>query len=111
MSTADGVAFDKLCRLWHLAIPVAEYRFALTEGRAWRFDWAWPKHRIALEVEGGAFVRGRHVRGKGYIEDMHKYNTAQLLGWIVLRVTPDALASTRTFDLLQRAFSLDRSHV
>src|SRR6187399_1233711 len=33
----------------------AEYRFALS--RRWRFDYAWPAFRIAMEIEGGAHGR------------------------------------------------------
>lgn len=32
---------------------------------------------------------GGHTRGKAYIDNCHKYNTAHLLGWIVLRYTID----------------------
>jgi hypothetical protein len=30
-----------------------EYRFAREYGKQWRFDFAWPAVRIALEVDGG----------------------------------------------------------
>jgi hypothetical protein len=57
--------------------------------REWRFDVAAPVQRIAIEIEGGVWTRGRHTRGKGYIEDMEKYNRAVVLGWRLLRYTPD----------------------
>ncbi len=44
-----------------------------------------------MEVEGGAWTRGRHTRGKGFIGDMDKYNQAALLGYKLLRVTPKQL--------------------
>jgi very-short-patch-repair endonuclease len=53
--------------------------------RKWRLDFAWPELRIAAEVEGGVFSRGRHVRPAGFIDDCEKYNAAVLLGWSVLR--------------------------
>ncbi|MEQ3161647.1 hypothetical protein AAA214_00660 [Parabacteroides goldsteinii] len=46
---------------------VAEYRFH--PGRDWRFDFAIPSHRVAVEVEGGAFNGGRHIRPEGYLRD------------------------------------------
>lgn len=64
-----------------------EYRFA--PPRRWRFDFALVEHRIAIEVEGGAFTRGRHTRGVGFVKDMEKYNAAAVAGWWVLRYTPD----------------------
>ncbi len=46
---------------------VAEYRFH--PGRDWRFDFAIPSHRVAVEVEGGAFNGGCHIRPEGYLRD------------------------------------------
>jgi very-short-patch-repair endonuclease len=63
-----------------------EYRFDPT--RRWRFDFAWPPEDVALEVEGGVWIAGRHSRGAGMVNDMEKYNTAALQGWRILRVTP-----------------------
>lgn len=68
---------------------VKEYRFHPV--RKWRFDFAIPDHRIALEIEGGHWSGGRHVRGVGYRNDCEKYNEAVKLGWRVLRYTTDML--------------------
>lgn len=65
----------------------AEHRFHKV--RKWRFDFAAPAQHLAIEVEGGAFVRGRHTRGVGFLADMEKYNTAQIMGWSIFRCTPD----------------------
>ena len=46
---------------------VAEYRFH--SGRDWRFDFAIPSRRVAVEAEGGAFNGGRHIRPEGYLRD------------------------------------------
>lgn len=82
--------FRRVCLADGLHV-VSEYRFDPI--RHWRFDWALPSHKVALEVEGGAFSRGRHTRGAGFVKDMEKYNAATLAGWKVLRVTPDQLLS------------------
>ena len=83
--------FEALCRAHGLPEPVAEFRFS--PPRRWRFDWAWPQYCIALEIEGGIWSRGRHVRGKGFLDDMEKYNRAAIEGWCVLRATPAQLES------------------
>ena len=64
---------------------VREYKFHDT--RKWRFDFALTDWWIAIEVEGGIFSNGRHVRGRGYTQDLLKYNAAVTLGWLVLRYT------------------------
>lgn len=69
--------------------PVREYPFA--PPRRWRFDFAWPEARAAVEIEGGVWTCGRHTRGSGYGEDCAKYNAAVLNGWRVLRFTGDML--------------------
>lgn len=63
--------------------PVREYRFA--PDRKWRFDFAWPDEKLAVEVEGGVWSGGRHTRGAGFLKDAEKYNRAALMGWRVLR--------------------------
>lgn len=71
--------------------------------RKWRFDYAIPDHRIALEVEGGVWTRGRHTRPQGFLGDIDKYNQATLLGWRVFRTTPAQLLRTSTLELLRKA--------
>jgi hypothetical protein len=78
-----------LCKGRGLPAPVFEYRFA--PPRMFRFDVAWPEVKIAVEQEGGVWVGGRHVRGRGYLSDLEKYNLAVLLGWRVLRYSPDQM--------------------
>ncbi len=64
------VSFDTFCKAKRLPIPVAEYRFHPT--RKWRMDWAWPDQRVALEIDGGVWVRGAHGRGTGIVRDQEK---------------------------------------
>lgn len=72
--------------------------------RKWRFDYAWPNLKIAVEIHGGIHSGGRHTRGGGFVEDREKMNEAQLLGWIVLEVAPDHLKKMRT--MVERAMAL-----
>ena len=68
---------------------VVEYKFHPT--RKWKFDFANPELKIAVEQEGGVWIRGRHNRGTGFLNDIEKYNTAVLLGWKVLRYPPNLI--------------------
>lgn len=45
--------------------------------RKWRWDWAFPKLKLGIEIQG----QGRHQRYVGYREDCEKLNAAVLLGW------------------------------
>jgi very-short-patch-repair endonuclease len=78
--------------------PVQEYRFH--PERKWRFDYAWVEAKVAVEVEGGAYTGGRHTRGRGFINDMEKYNAAAAAGWCVLRFTPSQLHEASTYDMI-----------
>lgn len=95
--------FREACKRRGFHEPVAEYRFA--PPRRWRFDWAWPEAKVALESDGGTWLPGggRHNRGKGFLNDMEKGNRATALGWRVFHATPQTLCSSVTLDLLAGA--------
>lgn len=90
--------FLALVKRAKLPAPTPEYRFHAK--RKWRFDYAFVEQKVALEVEGGVFIRGRHSRGAGMVKDMEKYNNAASLGWRLLRVTPSQLHDLETIELL-----------
>lgn len=77
-----------------------EYRFHPL--RKWRFDYAIPSIRMAIEVEGGVWTGGRHTSSRGFLGDMEKYNEAALAGWCLIRTTPDRLLSVETLELIKR---------
>ena len=79
-----------IARKLGLPAPECEYRF--DPERRWRFDFAWPALKMAVEIEGGVWIRGRHVRPVGYLADLEKYNRAVVLGWRVLRYAPHQLS-------------------
>ena len=91
MTAADRAA--EFAAVWALLAPdapapIAEYRFHGT--RRWRFDWAWPLQRIAVEVDGGqfaAFGGGRHNTDA----DRTKHNHAAADRWCVLHFSPRQL--------------------
>lgn len=92
-------------RLWQRGeLPeegVLEVRFH--PSRRWRFDVAFKKAKLAVEIDGGGFIRGggRHSRGVGIEQDCEKYAEAMLLGWRVLRVTPRMVRDGRALSYIQ----------
>lgn len=82
---------------YRLPLPVREFVFSEQTTRKWRFDFAWPLFRIAVEIEGLTHVKthengkkqvGRHQSLAGYTEDCEKYNQATAEGWRVFHFTP-----------------------
>ena len=81
--------------------PESEFRFH--KPRRWRFDFAFPDQKVAIECEGGTFSGGRHVRGSGFQADCEKYNTAAIDGWLVLRFTGRMIKSGKALMQIEQA--------
>ncbi|WP_310560377.1 hypothetical protein [Flavobacterium sp.] len=64
-----------------------ETELQFSDGRRFRFDWAIPSLRIAIEYEGVFSKKSRHTTVNGFSEDCVKYNLAVCSGWRVLRYT------------------------
>lgn len=92
---------EKQLSIFKIPPPVREFRFA--PPRRWRFDFAWPDVKVALEVEGGIWGGGRHTRGAGFIADCDKYNAAALAGWRVFRITERHVKDWAAGELMQAA--------
>jgi len=70
--------------------PTFEREYVFHPTRKWRFDFAFPFQKIAVEVEGNAWSvkgGGRHMQDG----DLEKYNAAAKLGWRVFRFSPKML--------------------
>ena len=98
-----ALTFDALCGFAGLPKPEPELRFA--PPRRWRFDWAWPAQKLALEVQGGLFVAGRHSRGAALLKEHEKLNAAAALGWRVCFVTPQQVENGEAVDIVQKALA------
>ena len=77
-------SFDKTWRYLGGPDLTLEHRFHPV--RKWRFDRAHLDSKVAIEIDGGAFIAGRHATGKGSGQDNEKLNAATLLGWRVFRL-------------------------
>ena len=83
---------------------VKEHIFHWT--RKWRFDYAIPDLKVAIEIDGAVWDYGRHNRPQGYINDMEKLNTAASMGWLVLRFTTDDRLKSSTLALIKDTINL-----
>jgi len=96
--------------------PLTEYQFAKDIGRKWRFDFAWDYTegsettavdiQVALEVQGGLFVQGGHVRGGYVVKEHEKRNEAAARGWRIIYTEPKYLCCTDTVNLIKRSLNL-----
>ena len=87
---------------------VKEHQFHDT--RKWRFDYAFPNLKVAIEVDGAVWTLGRHNRPAGYLADMEKLNTAASMGWLVLRITPDDRFLLTTRQIIDATLQYARSN-
>ena len=95
---------DQLAVIAQSLGAVPEYCFH--HSRKWRFDWAWPEDKVAIEYNGHHTTGRRSSKSKllkfageklaatsghssitGITNDAEKGNQASALGWHVLRFT------------------------
>jgi len=103
---------DLQLKLAKFPTPIREYRIfanvkkvGLIKKKS-RCDFVWPEHMLIVEVEGGIWTNGRHVRGTGFINDCEKYNEATLLGYKVLRVTAEHIKTGQALNWIEEALDL-----
>lgn len=87
--------FLELCAAAKLPMPAREV--LIIPGRDFRFDYAWPLVKVAVEQQG---FRDHSTR-KGLQRDYEKLNLAQAAGWKVFQFTPKQLASIDTIEWLR----------
>jgi hypothetical protein len=103
VSAGIAAVVTALCRAEGWPVPVHEHVFA--PPRRWRFDLAWPLVKLAVEVQGGLFTRGRHVQGPALLREMEKLNRANVDGWAVVLVTPQQVRDGTLTNWLQEYFT------
>lgn len=84
---SEGIGYEREVTFW--------------PGRRFRFDFAWPDIKIAVEIEGMTYSGvGYHQNPKDYATDCLKYNKATLLGWRVFRFTRKQIGTQMMMDVL-----------
>ena len=102
-----------------MAQPIAQYRlFAEIVGKGkgvreqlrqrpegwndFKYDFAWPEHKLLFEVNGGTWMKGKsgHTSGKSYLRDCKKREDAQLLGWQVYTCDSSMVKSGRALETI-----------
>lgn len=98
--------FAQFVRGQKLPEPVRQLEMELPNGRKIRLDFAWPDHKVVVEVDG----RRYHSGGRAFQLDREKSNALALKGWTLVRITHHDLTKKRgeTAALLQDLFSYHR---
>ncbi|WP_313515145.1 hypothetical protein [Sphingobacterium sp.] len=78
-----------------------EFHFSVE--RNYRLDYAIPEYKVAIEVDGGIWMKGNsgHSSGKGIKRDMDKGNLVQLHGWKIIRIEPHELVSDKVLESIK----------
>lgn len=86
---------------------VTQFHFAKELGRQWAADYAWPKFKLLVEIDGGLWRKGggAHSRPTAILRDMQKHNDAALLGFHVLRFSTDDVKSGTALRYLERVLA------
>jgi len=100
---------------WVRDLPEPIFNKTFHPVRKWRFDFQWPAYRVAVEVDGGIFSKGKkrlnHASGPGIQADHEKRNAALELGWRVLVFTSQDLFQRPLETIQQVAKLLHRGKV
>lgn len=76
------------------------------------FDFAWPRHddpfasMVLLEVQGGIWSGGAHVRPQGVLRDIEKLNKAACAGYVVIQVAAEHIKSGQAVAWVKQALAL-----
>lgn len=96
------------------------YEYFFHPTRKWRSDLVYRRYGILIEVEGGMYGKlivcencgtstgkwsagGRHVRASGYAGDCEKYNAAETLGFMLIRVTGSQVSDGTALTMIEDA--------
>jgi very-short-patch-repair endonuclease len=91
----------KFRRLWaELDGPELMPEAVFAHPRKWRFDFLHIGSRVAIELDGGVFTRGRHTRGSGFVKDCEKMNMATACNFRVFRLATGMVTEPNVSQIL-----------
>jgi very-short-patch-repair endonuclease len=87
---------------WHCKLELPEHdqperEFRFDSVRGWRLDFAWPRRKLAVEIESSV----HRIKGR-FATDLDKYNALQLDGWMLLRYTAKMVHSAQAIDTVKK---------
>ena len=90
-----------LTQLKMCGLPRPDKReFKFHDTRKWRVDFCYSSIKLAVEIEGGEWVNGRHNRQLA--QDAEKYNELVLSGYRLLRFTGSMIKKGIAMDQMEK---------
>ena len=90
---------------WQLKAAGLEFEREVTliPDRRFRFDFWNAAAKLAVEIDGGTWVQGRHVRGTGVESDCEKQSLAAGMGIRIVRCTPKQVRAGEALEWITAA--------
>ena len=85
-------------------LPLPREQYRIDTERRFRWDYAWPEMLLAVEINGGTWVKSGHTTGKGIARDAEKINLATLRGYHTLVFTAEMIRDGRALAWTQEFF-------
>jgi very-short-patch-repair endonuclease len=99
--TKSALELDFMFQIKSMKLSMPETEYLFHSVRKWRFDYAWPDRKIAVEIEGGIWTGGSHTRGVRFIQDCEKYNTATAMGWKIFRLASNQIKDGSAIEFME----------
>ena len=90
--------FELIWKLHNGPKLIKEHKFHPT--RRFRIDY-FHESGVAIEIEGGIWIRGRHNRGMGFLSDMQKYNLMSERGILLFRLPANKIAASWVLPIIE----------
>jgi hypothetical protein len=108
---SDSYLEKRLAKLIAAApeIPAPVQEFRAIPARRYRWDFAWPEHRLLLEVNGGAWMKSSysHKSGPQIVRDYTKNNLAVAAGWKILYCESSMISKKKIIEYLADYFQAE----
>ena len=79
-----------------------EREYQAIEGRRFKWDFAFVKDRLLIEVQGGVWIMGGHSTGVGITRDCEKFSLASVNKWFTIPVTTDHVKSGKALEWIKQ---------
>jgi len=109
MSSPEDVFANQIKNEFFVPTPLRQATFH--DKRQWRADFLWKQPRVIVEIDGGIWLQTETGRSKGhahperFIADIEKLNAATLLGYRILRFTPQMVSDGTAVKTTVRLFT------